>query len=116
MNYKETYANRLRSLRLGAGLSQYDLAKKINVSQANIGRYEKAVTYPSVEVMIAIADFFDTTLDFFFARDLKRKKQARTRQFRGKLQEAIKEEIQPGTDIYEFLQERINEILEKSKK
>ena len=116
MNYKEKYANRLRSLRLGAGLSQYDLAKKINVSQANIGRYEKAVTYPSVEVMIAIADYFDTTLDFFFGRDLKRKKQTRTRQFRGKLQEAIKEEIQPGTDIYEFLQERINEILEKSKK
>ncbi len=116
MDLKETYAIKLRSLRLGAGLSQYDLAKKLNISQANIGRYEKAVTFPSVEVMIKIADYFDTTLDFFFGRDLRRKRQAKQRQFRGNLQEAIKEEIQPGTDLYDFLQERINEILENQKK
>ncbi len=116
MDYRETYAIKLRSLRLGAGLSQYDLAKALGISQANIGRYEKAVTYPSVEVMIKIADYFDTTLDFFFGRDLKRKRDERRKQFRGKLKDAIKEEIQPGTDIYEFLEERINEILERSKK
>lgn len=55
--------SRITALRKKAGLSQAELAKRINVSASAIGMYEQGRREPSIEVLIALSEEFDTTID-----------------------------------------------------
>lgn len=59
---------RMCLLREKSGLSQKELAEKINVSRSTIAGYETGKTFPSVEVIIKYADFFGTTTDYILGR------------------------------------------------
>jgi len=60
----ETFSKRIEEVRNIKGWSQADLAKKLGTSAPVIGRYERAVTAPSIEVSRKIADALDVTLDY----------------------------------------------------
>lgn len=60
MNYKE----RIRELRENAGLSQMQLAKKINVSQSAVAKWELGKTEPTASALISLAKFFNETTDY----------------------------------------------------
>jgi transcriptional regulator with XRE-family HTH domain len=60
----ETFARRIEELRTSKGWSQAELAKKLGTSAPVVGRYERAVTAPSIEVSRKIADALEVTLDF----------------------------------------------------
>ena len=60
----ETFAKRIEEVRTSKGWSQAELAKKLGTSAPVVGRYERAVTAPSIEVSRKIADALDVTLDF----------------------------------------------------
>ena len=55
---------RIKKLRLGAGLSQRDLAKKLHLSPSTIGMYESGARFPTPEAEISIAQFFGVSLDY----------------------------------------------------
>ena len=55
--------DRITALRKKAGLSQVELAKRINVSASTIGMYEQGRREPSIEVLIALSKEFNTTVD-----------------------------------------------------
>ena len=59
---------RLRFLRERAGISQKALAEQIGVSQQSINKYENHNIEPDIETLIALADFFDTTVDYLIGR------------------------------------------------
>lgn len=59
---------RLRFLRERAGISQKALAEEIGVSQQSINKYENHNIEPDIETLIALADFFDTTVDYLIGR------------------------------------------------
>lgn len=111
MNYKTIYAERLKQLRIGSEMSQYYLADKVHTSQANIARYEKGVSLPSIDIMIAIADLFCMSLDYFFGRGATFPK--RNNRLKGEIKEVIQEQIQPGEDLYEFIKKATDEIIAK---
>src|SRR5690606_3357292 len=50
-------------------LSQSDLANKVGISYAQIGRYEIKGAQPPAEVLKKIADVLDTTVDFLIYGD-----------------------------------------------
>ena len=118
MELKEIFAERLKQMRVEKGLSQYELAAKLKTSQANIARYEKGVTYPSMELLIAMADLFNMPLDYFFGRTGPYKE--RNPRLKGQLKEVLEEEMQPGKEIYELIKQTTDEIiadqLKKNKK
>lgn len=63
---------RLKELREERRLSQEGLALKLNVSQSTISAYEVGDRTPDLETLIAIAQFFNVSLDYLAGQtDLK---------------------------------------------
>ena len=57
-------AKQIKILRMGAGMSQLQLAEKLNVSPSAVGMYEQGRRMPSVDIMILMAQIFDVSLDY----------------------------------------------------
>ena len=63
---KSMIAERLIDLRKKTGLTQEELAKKINVNRATYAGYEKERTEPNCEVLARLADYHNVSLDYIF--------------------------------------------------
>jgi transcriptional regulator with XRE-family HTH domain len=59
-----TFGKRLTEVRKTKKFSQDELAKKIDVHGAVIGRYERDEVKPSIETAAAIAQALDVSLDY----------------------------------------------------
>lgn len=55
---------RLRELRKNANLSQQDLAKKLNTTQANVSSWEKNKWQPDLIALIEMAKIFNCSVDY----------------------------------------------------
>lgn len=62
------FAERLRELRTAAGLKQEDLARILGTTPNAISKYETGSRRPSHEALIAIADYFNVSLDYLLWR------------------------------------------------
>lgn len=60
----KAFAERLKALREIAGLTQSELADKLNVSRGSIGYYEKAERTPDIKFLRDTACLFGVTYDF----------------------------------------------------
>lgn len=63
---------KLKELRLEKSLTQIELAKIFNTSNATINRYEKNVNEPDSETITKLADFFNVTTDYLLDRTYNR--------------------------------------------
>lgn len=63
--------NKLKELRTAENLTQTALAEKLNISRVNYTRYETNASRPDFETLIAIADFYDISLDELFGRKIR---------------------------------------------
>ncbi len=61
--------NDVRELRTAAGLSQHQLGEALEVSRQTINSIEKGRYMPSLPLAIAIARFFETTVEEIFHAD-----------------------------------------------
>lgn len=75
MNYRNTFSKRFCDLRKSSGLSQRALAKILGLTNPAITYLENAQRSPSFEVLCALADYFDVSLDYLVGRsdDSKRR-------------------------------------------
>ena len=64
----EKFSQRLLELRKQNNLTQEQLGKQINVSRYAILTYEKTKSYPDVEGLIALADYFKVSTDYLLGR------------------------------------------------
>lgn len=62
------FGDLLAELRQDKKLTQKQLAKIIYVSSGTICNYENNVHYPDVEKLVALADYFDVTVDYLLGR------------------------------------------------
>lgn len=62
------FATRLKELRTAKGLTMDALAKEIHGTKAAIGNFENANKKPSLDALIALADYFDVSLDYLVGR------------------------------------------------
>lgn len=62
---------KLKELRVSEGLTQQQLADRLNIGRVNYTRYETDAARPDYETLIAIADFYQITLDELFDRHNK---------------------------------------------
>jgi len=64
----EKFCKRLRELRHEKELKQIDVAKAMNVVVGTISNWEVARSFPSLEELIRLADFFGVTTDYLLGR------------------------------------------------
>ncbi len=64
MSQKNKLGNRIIELRKNKNWSQSQLADKVGISYAQIGRYETKDAQPPAEVLKKMADALDSTVDF----------------------------------------------------
>lgn len=61
---KRTVANNISRLRNEKGLTQNELAEKLNYSDKSVSKWERGESLPDVGVLKSIADLFGVTLDY----------------------------------------------------
>lgn len=71
MNYKNNFSERLLECRKSVGMSQKALADVLGISDAAVTMMEKSKRSPSFEVLCALADYFDVSLDYLVGRSDK---------------------------------------------
>lgn len=59
---------KIEELRKKMGLSQEDLAKKLNMTQQRISAYEKGKREPDLETLKLFADFFNVSTDYLLGK------------------------------------------------
>ena len=57
---------KIKELRIEKGLSQEQLAKKLNISRSALALYETAKRQVPNELLPEIASFFNVTIDYIF--------------------------------------------------
>ena len=60
---KATVARNIASLRLAHGMTQSELAEKLNYSDKAISKWERAESMPDISVLVKIAEIFGISLD-----------------------------------------------------
>ena len=58
------FSQRLKELREEKGLSIKMLAKELGVSDVAIGRWEKGLRVPNIDVLILVASYFNVSADY----------------------------------------------------
>ena len=59
-----TFGARLRKLRRDKDITQNQLAEYLGIKGAAVGKWEATETYPTVETLIKVADYFQVTTDY----------------------------------------------------
>lgn len=63
---------RLKQLREEKKLSQEEVAKKIGVGRTTYAMYEQGNRQPDYDILIAIAEFYEVSVDYLIGRDVPR--------------------------------------------
>ena len=66
---KQVIAKNIASLRQASGMTQLELAEKLNYTDKAISKWERGDSIPDVTVLKTIADLFGVSLDYLLAAD-----------------------------------------------
>lgn len=59
-----TFGENLKALRVARGLTQKELGDRVGLSKAVVSKYENALGYPTLDMVVTLADFFGVTTDY----------------------------------------------------
>lgn len=62
------FANVFKKLRAQSGLTQQEMADKLNISRSSIGMYENGEREPSFELLETIADYFNVDMNYLLGK------------------------------------------------
>ncbi len=79
VDYKKIVAKNLVYYRKANGITQFELAEKLNYSDKNISKWERGESYPDIITLKAIADLYGININDFFREKQNR---YRLRRFR----------------------------------
>lgn len=63
---------RIRDLREDMDLKQRDLAKALNISQRSYSHYENGTRKIPLDVLVALADYYNCSIDYLLGRTKKK--------------------------------------------
>lgn len=64
-----TLGQKIKGLRKNKGLSQEDLANKLNVSRQAVSKYEKDINEPNIDTIKRISKYFNVDLEYLLNDD-----------------------------------------------
>lgn len=59
---------RFKKLRKKQGMTQYQVADRLNVTRSAIGHYEDGIRRPDIDMLVKIADVLYTSADYLLGR------------------------------------------------
>lgn len=62
------FSERLKKLREKSGLSQSELATRLNIAKSTLAMYETGKREPNFDMVQRIAEFFDISIDYLLCR------------------------------------------------
>ncbi len=65
----ESFGSRFQRLRKQAGLTQEDVATKLNITAQAVSKWENDLTAPDISVLLEIADMFHVTADELLGKE-----------------------------------------------
>lgn len=68
MDYRKVFSERVAQLRKQAGVSLAALGSHLGITDEAVRLIEKGKRSPSFEVLTALADFYDVSLDYLVGR------------------------------------------------
>ncbi len=68
-NLKPIIAQNISCLRTSAGLTQLELAEKLNYSDKAVSKWERGESVPDIAILKAIADLFGVTVDYLLCSE-----------------------------------------------
>ena len=71
---KHIIAKNICDLRTAKGMTQLELAEKLNYSDKAVSKWERGESVPDITVLKEIADLFDVTLDYLVEPGNSRRK------------------------------------------
>lgn len=86
-----SFGSTLKNLRISHGLTQEELAKRINLSKANVSKYEADLVEPNLGTLALIANVFSVSTNFLLG---------------------IQEKAAPGEQLLTEKQNKILELVE----
>jgi len=63
-----SFSTRIKELRISKGLTMEQLAKDIGSTRATISNFENEQKKPSLDMVIKLADYFQTSIDYLVGR------------------------------------------------
>ena len=72
MEFKEFFKDRLRAIRRESGETQAQVAGAIGTATRSYQKLESGENLPGAELLIALADHFEVSLDYLMGRSDKR--------------------------------------------
>jgi transcriptional regulator with XRE-family HTH domain len=100
-----TFGERLKKAREIKGLTQVDLGKLLNVSDATVNRYEKEQRFPDKDMLKKLADILDCSVDYLLGRTDERRPA-----------EQIIEDVLPITDpLLDDLLKKVPDLTDEEK-
>ena len=63
------FAQKLRLLRISKKMPQLELAKRFNVAQQTVGKWENGLAYPNINTLKELAKFFSVSIDYLLDND-----------------------------------------------
>lgn len=63
-----TFPERLKELRISRSLTQKEIADSVGMAPVAYQRYEYGTREPAYQKLIALADYFDVSLDYLVGR------------------------------------------------
>lgn len=66
-----TFGQKLKQLRTDRNLTQSELAEKLNLSKANISKYESNDIEPNLQTLTAISNLFNISIDYLLKNSSK---------------------------------------------
>lgn len=64
-----TLGTRLQELRKQKGLTQEQLAEKLNVTNQSVSKWEKDINAPDISLHVELANMLETSVDYLLGRD-----------------------------------------------
>lgn len=65
---RQVFGERVKTLRIACGLSQEELGKIIGLTKSSFSNMESGYRATSIEVLCALAEYFDCSLDYLTGR------------------------------------------------
>lgn len=63
-----SFVDRLKALRKSNSVTQVILAKALGITDRGYRKYESGENEPTLSVLVALADYFDVSLDYLVGR------------------------------------------------
>ncbi len=67
------FGEKLKKLRMDKDLLQKELAEELKTDRSTITAWEIGKAYPTVEMLISIADYFNVSIDYLLGREAENK-------------------------------------------